>query len=181
MKTTTQKKEALEGLFREHYAYLALVAFGVVGDKDIAKDIVQDFFVWYCQKEKEIAVRATFKTYATRAVKNLSIQHIEKKKRKVDILKNLNPREFEEPFALANKISNEQRLRELLDKLPTARREIFISYVAYNMSYSEIAKENDISINTVKTQMKRAYAFFKNHIPDNSILVILVTLLLKNV
>jgi len=33
----------MERLFKEHYALLCLVAFGILKDRDAAKDVVQDF------------------------------------------------------------------------------------------------------------------------------------------
>lgn len=60
------------------------------------------------------------------------------------------------------KIGNKKRLQELIDRLPESRRKIFISYVIYGQSYSEIAENNGVSVNTVKTQMKRAYRFLRS-------------------
>ena len=46
------------------------------------------------------------------------------------------------------------KIYTLVDQLPKARREIFMSHVVEGLSYSEIAETYNISVNTVKTQMK---------------------------
>lgn len=157
------KGQKLEDLFKDNYLFLAAVAYSIVESKEAAKDIVQDFFVWYCQKENDLSIKGTFKSYATKAIKNLSFQYVQKKKRKQDFLKKIDVNESENPLVVENKNFNETTLRKLLKRLPEARRKIFVSHIVYDMSYSEIAKENNISINTVKTQMKRAYAFFRSN------------------
>ena len=48
-------------------------------------------------------------------------------------------------------------LQQEINNLPHACREIFLDKVLGNRSYNEIAEEKGISINTVKTQLKRAY------------------------
>ena len=50
----------------------------------------------------------------------------------------------------------ELRLKNALDDLPPQSRKIFMMNRFDQLSYSEIAKELNISVNTVKTQMKRA-------------------------
>ena len=35
-----------EDLYKEHFAYLSLVSFNITKDKDVAKDIAQEFFIY---------------------------------------------------------------------------------------------------------------------------------------
>ena len=49
-------------------------------------------------------------------------------------------------------------IQTLIEKIPQARREIFMLHVVEGLSYAEIAENCNVSVNTVKTQMKRAYA-----------------------
>ena len=162
--------------FKQHYALLSMVAFNIVENQEVAKDIVLDFFVWYCQKHNSITLRYSFKSYAIKAVKNLSLQYLEKKERKMSLLKKMDFPTYHLPKLFERNIEEEE-LQKILEKLPETRREIFISYVISGMSYAEIADTYDISINTVKTQMKRAYAFFKNHVVKKPLISIFLTFL----
>ncbi len=150
----------MERLFKEHHALLCLVAFGILKDRDAAKDVVQDFFISYWQKSEAFSHIVSFKAYAIRAVKNLSLLSLKRAKKENTLLHHLNLPDKVEPKVL-EEVNKFQKLQGLLDKLPESRRQIFMSFVVHGESYSEIAESNGISINTVKTQMKRAYAFLR--------------------
>ncbi|SHJ57025.1 RNA polymerase sigma-70 factor [Pseudozobellia thermophila] len=161
MKFSPLDVEDLEAFFKENHTYLCLVALAIVRDGDVAKDIVQDFFISYWEKRKSVKFTVSFKAYAVKAVRNLSLQHLRKVKRQELLVEHLTYGDKAENEAQES-LGNRQKLHELLQRLPESRRKIFISYVIYGQSYSEIAENNGISINTVKTQMKRAYGFLRS-------------------
>ena len=152
--------DTMERLFKEHHAILCLVSFGVLNDRDAAKDIVQDFFVSYWQKKETLVLTVSFKAYAIGAVKNLSLLSLKRNARESKLLHTINLPYKVEPNVLDEE-GKGKKLQSLLNKLPERRRHIFMSFVVHGQSYSEIAESNGISINTVKTQMKRAYAFLR--------------------
>jgi RNA polymerase sigma factor (sigma-70 family) len=45
----------------------------------------------------------------------------------------------------------------MIQSLPPDRRKIFMLHAMDKLSYAQIAEKQSISINTVKTQLKRAY------------------------
>ena len=51
-----------------------------------------------------------------------------------------------------------KRLRAFVDSLPEKCREIFILACVEGLKYREVAERLDVSVNTVKTQVKSAYA-----------------------
>ncbi|WP_433834247.1 sigma-70 family RNA polymerase sigma factor [Flavobacterium anhuiense] len=148
-----------EALYKEHFVFFSLTSFSIVKDKDVAKDIVQDFFIYLWEKEEAIDFTISFKAYGTRAIKNLSLQHLEKNKTVSLQTKKIVLPKSEEQVLFENAEENKKpQIQTLVEKIPQARREIFISHVVEGLSYAEIAEDHNISINTVKTQMKRAYA-----------------------
>lgn len=151
----------IESLFKEHYALLCLVAFSVLKDKNASKDVVHDFFISFWKKRDTITLTVSFKAYATRAVKNLSLIAKNKESKK-ETLGNLllNHPDEDQRYQL-DQPNNYEKLWELLNQLPHSRKEIFISSVVHGQTYAEIAQTKGISINTVKTQIKRAYAFLR--------------------
>jgi RNA polymerase sigma-70 factor (ECF subfamily) len=159
-KKTERDARKVELLFKEHYTLLCLVSFGIVKDRDAAKDIAQDFFIYYWQRRDLINLTVSFKAYAVRAVKNLSLLSLERTKKENLQFQDLNIKNHQEQKDL-DEPGKYQKLNELLNKLPKSRKDIFISSVVYGQSYSEIAQDREISVNTVKTQMKRAYAFLR--------------------
>ena len=147
-----------EALYKEHFVFLSLISFNLVRDKDVAKDIVQDFFVYLWEKE-DLNLTVSFKAYGTKAVKNLSLQYLEKNKTISLQTNKIALPQTEEQAVFENTEENKKsKIQTLIEKIPQARREIFMSHVIGGLSYAEIAEDYNISINTVKTQMRRAYA-----------------------
>jgi RNA polymerase sigma factor (sigma-70 family) len=164
-----------ETLYKENFAFLSLVSFQITKDKDAAKDIVQDFFIYFWKKEQEINITSSFKAYSSKAVKNLSLQYLEKTKQIISIEKKTFIPDFDEQTNF-EKIDESRisKVMKLLDQLPEIRRNIFISHVINNNSYSEIAENQNISINTVKTQMKRSYSFIREKMDAYVILLTII-------
>ncbi|XHP74169.1 ECF RNA polymerase sigma factor SigW [Arenibacter antarcticus] len=150
---------------------LCLISFGIVKDKDAAKDNVQDFFISYWQRKDSISITTSFKAYAIRAVKNLSLLWLEKEKKEKALFENFQIPEYEELNVLESSNAS-RKIQALLNQLPESRKQIFISAIINGQSYAEIAEMNGISINTVKTQMKRAYAFLRAGTTDNLLSII---------
>ena len=150
----------VEQLFKENYTFLCLVSFSILKDGDAAKDVVHDFFISFWERREHISITVSFKAYAIRAVKNLSFLSLKEIKKEKSLFQDMNVKDYDEQNISDEPYKN-QRLNELLNRLPKSRKDIFISFVVYGQSYSEIAENNGISINTVKTQMKRAYAFLR--------------------
>lgn len=170
-KTTTQE---MEELFKEHFPMLCLISFGIVKDKDKAKDIVQEFYISYWQRRETVSISISFKAYAIRAVKNLSLQSLDKAKKEKSLLHSLASPKYEDPEDMA--VSNTNgKIQALLNELPESRKQIFISAIINGQSYAEIAETKGISINTVKTQMKRAYAFLRSEATENLLNIFIYT------
>ncbi len=167
--------DKVERLFKNNYALLCLVSYSIVKDRDVAKDIVQDFFVSFWNRRKKIEITTSFEAYARQSVKNLSLLHLEKEK-KARILHSELEIVKEDYQTHTEKPRKNNKIVELLDRMPDKRREIFVSFVVHGQSYSEIAETNGVSINTVKTQMKRAYAFLRTHNKQDFISIALLFL-----
>ncbi len=172
-KKIDQNIKDFELLFKEHYTFLCLVAFSIIRDKDASKDVVQDFYISYWRNQDKILLVTSFKSYASKAVKNLSLQFVKKKEKENRTFLDLQTSHIELGDENYNSV-NAQKLEKLLNKLPEKRKQIFVSFVIEGQSYSEIAENNGISINTVKTQMKRAYKFLRSEASDDLIYFILI-------
>ena len=63
-------------------------------------------------------------------------------------------------------------LYRIIQRIPEQRRKILELAVFDSLSYKEIAARLDISVNTVKTQMGRAYQFLKEELDPKSFLLL---------
>lgn len=166
-------------MFRRHYKFLCVVAFGIVKDEDAAEDIVQDFFLSLWQRRAEVTFIISFQGYAARAVKNLSISHLRKQHRlsgeELGVMADgADPMEEKETFISGEAIT--AKVMEVVELLPAERKKIFLLHVIDRLSYAQIAEKNNISLNTVKTQMKKAYAFVRAQVTGDALGIILLSI-----
>ncbi|UKJ08551.1 RNA polymerase sigma-70 factor [Solitalea lacus] len=167
-----------EEFFHKHYKFLCLVSAQIVGDLDVSKDLVQEFYIDFWRRRDTIQLSSTFQAYAVRAVKNLAVSYIRKqesleaKRNFLETIDCFDPQADTEN--LFNKESLDTKINASIDKLPKECRNIFLLHNLEGLSYAQIAERNNISINTVKTQMKRAYAFLRTDLAEQSINLLII-------
>ncbi|POY38602.1 hypothetical protein C3K47_04190 [Solitalea longa] len=172
-------RREVEGLFHANYKNLCLIAVRYLHDIDLAKDIVQEFFVHLLSKHEQIQLKGSFEAYAVRSVKYLCISHLRSQK-----YTNTNYQVEELPdiaFDPYGLIEDENERSEIvfklnlaLQKLPSERLKIFLMSNLEGLSYAEIAEKNEISINTVKTQIKRSYAALRAELSEISLVSLML-------
>ncbi|NSL86030.1 RNA polymerase sigma-70 factor [Chitinophaga solisilvae] len=154
---------SFEELFRKHFVALCTIAYYVVEDKDAARDIVQDFFLDYWSKRHKIRITNDFKSYATGAVRYLSIDYLKRSGRvkleDLEVIDGLSrhftaeDREWKEACYTA--------LWKALEQMPEQRRKVFLMSNQDKIKYKDIAEQLGISVNTVKTHIRLALQFLR--------------------
>ena len=161
--------ESFEILFKRYYSQLCTYAIIFVREHDIAEDIVHDTFIRIWERRFSISVRYSFKAYIFKSVHNQCLNYLKKSKYqsvKDDSFRQEIVKQYEininniDPGAIDELVSAEyiKEFNKALDALPAQCREIFTLCRDEQLSYEDVARRLDISVNTVKTQMKRAIA-----------------------
>jgi RNA polymerase sigma-70 factor, ECF subfamily len=158
---------AFEDLFQLHYKSLARASCRIVGDEDVAEDIVQDIFCKFWEKKDEIQITTSLKSYLYQSTINHSLNHIKKLKRS----------DKREEFFVSSHSSEEnnaesqmalKEIQELvktsIDLLPNACRTVFVLSRFQHLSYKEIASNLGISPKTVDNQMVKALKHLRKHL-----------------
>lgn len=156
------KISAYKILYKEYYKLLVLYSVNFVEHLNIAEDIVQGLFASIWEKQTTFISLSSFRVYLYNSVKNASL----------DYLKHLNVEKkyIASPEHTLGEVSTEQicleeEIRRLLykeiDNLPYKMRKIFLLYMRGKKN-EEIAAMLNISIETVKTQKKRALKHIKS-------------------
>lgn len=169
--TLTKDNEWFEQLFIQYSKPLFYYASKFVDD-EIARDIVQDIFfkLWSGQK---IIVRQSLNALLFTMVKNACLQHLEKQKVKSKYLTSakLAIREEELHYYMEERTSLieqelEEKLNEVLGKLPERCRQIFMMSRFENKKNKEIADELDISLKAVEKQISKALSIIRLEMKD---------------
>ena len=154
---------AFETLFNIYSESLLDYAVTCVKSPQIAEDIVQEVFVNVWKNKSELNPSLKIKAYLFTAVKNQSLKYFRHKK--IERQSEDHIASVSEPVKRPDEELGAEEftaeVQKAVNELPEKRRMIF-SMNRYNgLTYTEIAEIQGISINTVKTQMARAFKFLR--------------------
>ena len=150
------EEAAFDFLFRTRYKNLCRFAAAFVVHFDVAEDIVQEIFEKIWQKSARIAEGESIDSYLFVATRNACFTFLKDRRERVDLERV--KQELEAPEEVVEFESAElNRLWGEIEKLPLQCKTVFKLVVLDDMKYREVAEALDISVNTVKTQVKIAY------------------------
>lgn len=155
--------EALSSLVARYKDKIFTSIFLLVKDKYLAEDIFQDTFIKVIDTINggRYTDEGKFLPWVMRIAHNLCVDHFRKVKRRPpimtsdsrDIFEVLN---FSEAGIDTRMMQNESnsRVRKMLDMLPVDQKEVIIMRHFADLSFKEIAKLTDCSINTALGRMR---------------------------
>lgn len=156
------EKKGLEMLFRRFYTPLVLYAYKFVREQGEAEDIVQEVFIKFWKQDKFIGVESYLRAYLYQSVRNHCLNELAEKKgivcRGVERLNKADEEAGEEDIWLQQL----EKIYEEIEKLPVKTRQIFKAVVLENKRYKQVADEQQISVNTVKTLLARGLSTLRN-------------------
>ncbi len=153
-----------ELLFRSSYVSLVRYAKTLVRDHDSAEEIVQELFFRLWQEREKIKILSSLNGYLFRAVHNRCLHYIDhcrvvdKYARELAI----EPEEITvSPSEIMNYKELQEKIAEVLERLPEKCGKIFCMSRFEGLKYSEIAERLSISVKTVEANMGRALKEFR--------------------
>jgi len=158
-------EEAFEQLLNRHKARVYTTVYLIVKDKYIAEDLLQEAFIKAVKtiKSGRYNEEGKFLPWITRIAHNLAIDYFRKDRRYPTVVledgsKVFNTLEFAEDSFESAQIRKDThaRLRELIQELPPAQKEVLIMRHYMDMSFQEIADTTNVSINTALGRMRYA-------------------------
>lgn len=167
--------EAFEKLYEIFFERLVLFAQVYVYEQDVAEDFVQEIILELWATNTSHKIQKSLEAYLYKAIKNKCLNHL----RKINIRDSYKRKE-EEAFRysqnhdLADNKDLINKLHLSIEKLPPKCKQVFLLCVVQNYSYSEIAEDLGISINTIKNHIKRAYKYLREQHAQNLMLYILI-------
>lgn len=146
-------------LYERYWEPLFETAYWRLYDKDAAKDIVQEVFIYCWQKREQIQINESVAAYLRAAVrfKVLNYLKAESAREKYRLLAGRElPVITSSTEESMNSADLEAGYRKALQRLPGKMREIFIDSRDHGLSIQEIAQKRSLSPQTVKNQLSSA-------------------------
>lgn len=178
---------SFESVFREFSRELYLMAIGLVGDRQVAEDAVQECFVWlWCHRE-ELDESYAIENYLRKSVRNYALNYFRHQRVRVDKEEDIAREQafLHEDDGLENEdmLEKVKEIRRVVDSLPEGCRRIFVMAVVEGIGYAQTAEALGVSVNTVKSQVKIAYKKIKNQFGkdvDNETIAVLLLMSMEN-
>jgi len=154
-------KRVFQELFEAFYPPLVSYSYKFTYDQPASEDLVQESFIYLWENADNLKIEKSLQAYLFTMVRNRSLNYLKKLKVTdtnylIDISISLSE-DFQEDVFTENEMGQlTQKAETILKCLPEKMQEIFKLKVMHGLSYKEIAEDMSISINTVKTQLKRA-------------------------
>jgi len=158
---------AFEELYKAAFKPLLYYACEIIGQQQLAEEVVQDVFLKIWKKRSLLSVRGSVKAYLFQSVHNHSLNTIRKQNTKAESVNQLRSEEtwrfisdnyyLNEDF-IERIFSDETQkiITRIVDKLPEKCRKVFLLSRVESMDNRTIASRLGLSENTVKTHIYRA-------------------------
>lgn len=160
--------EPFEQLFRRYYAPLVVYASKYVSGMDVAREIVQDFFVKLYEKRNTLSIDVSVKSYLYRSVYNCCINYINQRNIQNKHLKNIEQERIDEDN-LENEINSielQYKISQIIEELPAKCKRIFKMNRLEGFKNDEIAANLNLSKRTVETQISKALRILRKKLSD---------------
>ncbi|PWK13741.1 RNA polymerase sigma factor [Tumebacillus permanentifrigoris] len=155
--------DACYRLLVERYQSLVYtIALRMVRDRTEAEDIVQDVFLKAFRTLEHFREEASFKTWICKIATNRCIdwkrKHGVRQERTAQVEEAawIPDTTVERPEQALVRRETQAEVRRLIEEMPEKYRKILILYHFQNMSYQDIADDQQISPRTVETRLYRA-------------------------
>lgn len=159
--------KSFELLFEKYYYKLCNYAMVFLKSKDLAEEIVQETFIKFWENRDKIEISSSFRAYIYKSIYNHCLIYLKKQdglrskfeKMAEEIVYHYQINHERTNFYLSenkNEKDNELRLNKLMEKLPEQCKDIFYKSRFENLTYQQISESLNLSVNTIKTQIKRA-------------------------
>lgn len=169
-------RNAFRTLFDHYFSALAAFGYRYVPDVPAVEDMVQEVFIAFWENRTNFEHPGAVKSFLYTSVRNKCLNHLKhqsvKRKHEGSLLYRLESDQYFESHVIEEETFN--KLFVEIRKLPPASQEIML--LALNgLKNQEIAEELKVSVNTVKTQKKIAYARLKDALgPLMNVLILIL-------
>lgn len=169
-------ERAFRFIYDRHYVLLCRFANRLLDNRDLAEEIVDDVIFWLWEHRSELDITSSIRAYLMRAVRNRCLNELTSRtlKEEVSLSSFMFPENIDlievlfveenHPLGYLLEQELEEELFRAIEELPAECRAVFKKSRFEQKSYEEIAREQNISVNTVKYHIKNALAFLQKRL-----------------
>jgi RNA polymerase sigma-70 factor (ECF subfamily) len=151
-------ERAFSALFRAYYAALVGMVEGMLRDRALGEDVVQEVMLELWRRRESLAVTDSLRAYLYRAARNRALNQVRRARVEERAEPKLMVDESDVPGAdaSAGESELEDAIRAAIESLGDGQREVFVLSRTHGLKYTEIADALGISVKTVEARMGKA-------------------------
>ncbi len=144
--------EALRRIYEKYRDYLLTLAIALLNDTSASEDVLHDVFVAFVSSSGKFKLRGSLKGYLATCVINRARDKLRVNRRQPVSLEEtdfaaLDPSEPDQPVICSEE---SKQLNYAIARLPYEQRETVILHLIAEMKFKEIARLQNVSVNTTK-------------------------------
>lgn len=158
---------AFRDFYNMTYDRLFRIAYYYVKQEEWSQEIVLDVFLKLWKQRSNLLDVRNIEDYCFILVKNASLNYLGKESKHTYIHPDSLPEPQEQNYSPEESLISEELFAlyvKALDRLPERCREVFIRIREEKQSYTQVAEELGISMNTVDAQLQKAITRLKEMI-----------------
>lgn len=151
-------RDALQRIYEKYIVYLVTLATALLNDVNTAEDIVHDVFVSFAQSAERLRLEGSLKAYLATCVVNRIRDRLRTKQQQTLTLDEAQSICSMTRGPELSAVCSEalQQLSNAMTQLPYEQKEVVILHLHGGMMFKQIAKSQQVSINTVQSRYRYA-------------------------
>ncbi|QXP70820.1 RNA polymerase sigma-70 factor [Polaribacter sp. R2A056_3_33] len=151
-------KRALTVLYNTYWKVLYISSYNLLKDKEVCEEIIQDVFIEVWNKQKNIEIKVSLKSYLYACVRYKVFAEFRKNKIiRVELFEELDKRfQYTTPETKMMHDELELQVKFIVGSLPDKCKRVYELSRNEHLSHKEIAGELGISIKTVENHITNA-------------------------
>jgi RNA polymerase sigma-70 factor (ECF subfamily) len=145
-------EEAMNILYYRYREWVYGLAFRLCGNREDARDILQEVFIYFFNKFPGFEMRSSIKTFLYPVVKNITISNIRKKRKIIPLDESFS---HSIPDDSLNWDTELRKLSDYLEGLSKEEKELVLLRFYDGLSLGEIAEVFNVPTGTIKSRLNR--------------------------
>ena len=165
MSAIIQSNKDFEVFFRENFSSVYAFMKRYTGDDELAADLAQETFIRVYERRDEIVSVDYGKAFLYTVARHLYWNHCKHQQAKEHYFAQLDENDVDD-YDFLQEVTRQETMRILytaIDRLSPQTRKVILLNLE-GKTNPEVAEELGISVNTVKTQKRKAYAFLREEL-----------------
>lgn len=163
LKSSSRKvmEDAFNMIYQEYVYLIFYVSLKIVKNNVVAEDITNETFMQFYLNKDRLNENKNLKYYLVYIAKNLSLNCIDKQQKETILaetidIQSTSTNDFKSYLQKFKNFLNEEEL------------ELLIYHYLYNFTFKEIAKEKNVTVNSISSKFKRTLDKIKKHYKGES-------------